>query len=102
MGSVYLGRSRAGRAVTVKVARTELVTEPGFPERFRHETGMARQIGGFWTAAVVDADPEARAPGWPCRTFPAPACTRRCPRRTPWTSLPRCGWLPGLPTGCHP
>ncbi|WP_052371707.1 serine/threonine-protein kinase [Amycolatopsis taiwanensis] len=62
MGSVYLGRTRAGRPVAVKVARAELVAEPDFRERFRREIGMARQVGGFWTGAVVDADPEAERP----------------------------------------
>ncbi|MEO6088960.1 MAG: serine/threonine protein kinase, partial [Umezawaea sp.] len=59
MGSVYLGRSRGGRPVAVKVARAELAESPAFRERFRREIDMARSVGGFWTAAVVDADPDA-------------------------------------------
>ncbi len=62
MGSVYLGRSRGGRPVAVKVARAELAESPAFRERFRREVDMARSVGGFWTAAVVDADPDAERP----------------------------------------
>ncbi len=35
MGTVYLARSRGGRAVAVKVARPELAGDPAFRERFR-------------------------------------------------------------------
>ncbi|MEO6085629.1 MAG: serine/threonine-protein kinase [Umezawaea sp.] len=62
MGAVYLGRSRGGRPVAVKVARAELADSPAFRERFRREVDMARSVGGFWTAAVVDADPDADRP----------------------------------------
>ncbi|MEU5696806.1 serine/threonine-protein kinase [Actinosynnema sp. NPDC020468] len=62
MGSVYLARSRGGRPVAVKVARAELADNPQFRERFRREVEMARAVGGFWTATVVDADPDAERP----------------------------------------
>lgn len=62
MGTMYLGRSPGGRPVAVKVARTELAEDPQFRERFRREVEMARSIGGFWTAAVVDADPDSVRP----------------------------------------
>ncbi|SDS13245.1 serine/threonine-protein kinase [Actinopolymorpha singaporensis] len=62
MGTVYLGTSPGGRAVAVKVARTDLADDPEFRERFRREVAMARSVGGFWTAGVVDADPEAPQP----------------------------------------
>jgi len=62
MGSVYLGRSRGGRPVAVKVARAELAESPEFRERFRREVAMARSVGGFWTATVVGADPDAPRP----------------------------------------
>ncbi|WP_265867295.1 protein kinase [Streptomyces sp. SKN60] len=63
MGVVYLGRSRSGRAVAVKVVRPELGTDPEFLRRFAHEVAAARRVGGFHTAPVVDADPEGR-PAW--------------------------------------
>ncbi|MFE9732453.1 protein kinase [Streptomyces sp. NPDC005863] len=62
MGTVYLARSRGGRAVAVKVARAELAGDPHFRARFRAEVEAARKVGGFHTAQVVDADPEAVAP----------------------------------------
>ncbi|KAK1179011.1 serine/threonine-protein kinase [Streptomyces sp. NBS 14/10] len=62
MGTVYLARSRGGRAVAVKVARPELAADPHFRARFRVEVEAARRVGGFHTAPVVDADPDAAAP----------------------------------------
>ncbi|GGP71671.1 serine/threonine-protein kinase [Saccharothrix coeruleofusca] len=62
MGSVYLARSRGGRPIAVKVAKPELADSPQFRERFRREVEMARLVGGFWTATVVDADPDAERP----------------------------------------
>ncbi|MFJ9968054.1 serine/threonine-protein kinase [Streptomyces avermitilis] len=62
MGIVYLARSRGGRPVAVKVARAELAQDPAFRERFRAEVTAARRVGGFHTAPVVDADPDAPLP----------------------------------------
>ncbi|MFF6998450.1 serine/threonine-protein kinase [Streptomyces sp. NPDC008313] len=62
MGTVYLARSRGGRPVAVKVAKPELARDPEFRERFRAEIAAARAVGGFHTAPVVDADPDAAAP----------------------------------------
>ncbi|WP_277922074.1 MULTISPECIES: serine/threonine-protein kinase [unclassified Streptomyces] len=72
MGTVYLARSRGGRAVAVKVARPELAADPSFRERFRAEVAAARQVGGFHTAQVVDADPEADAPWLATAYIPGP------------------------------
>ncbi|MFF4426510.1 protein kinase [Streptomyces sp. NPDC001549] len=68
MGVVYLGRSRSGRAVAVKVVRPELSTEPGFRRRFADEVAAARRVGGFHTAPVVDADPDGE-PAWLVTAF---------------------------------
>ncbi|MFI6150795.1 serine/threonine-protein kinase [Streptomyces sp. NPDC051109] len=62
MGQVYLGESRSGRRVAVKVVRPEIASDPGFRARFRREVEAAKAVGGFWTATVVDADPEAETP----------------------------------------
>ncbi|GAA1356540.1 serine/threonine-protein kinase [Saccharothrix algeriensis] len=72
MGSVYLARSRGGRPVAVKVARAELADNPQFRERFRREVEMARSVGGFWTATVVGADPDADRPWMATEYVPGP------------------------------
>jgi eukaryotic-like serine/threonine-protein kinase len=72
MGTVYLGTSPGGRAVAVKIARTELANDPEFRERFRREVEMARSVGGFWTATVVDADPDATRPWLATEYVPGP------------------------------
>ncbi|MBB5959401.1 serine/threonine protein kinase [Saccharothrix tamanrassetensis] len=72
MGSVYLARSRGGRPVAVKVARAELADNPEFRERFRREVEMARSVGGFWTATVVGADPDADRPWMATEYVPGP------------------------------
>ncbi|MFF2846150.1 serine/threonine-protein kinase [Streptomyces sp. NPDC058001] len=72
MGTVYLARSRGGRAVAVKVARSELASDPHFRERFRIEVEAARSVGGFHTAPVVDADPTAPTPWLATAYVPGP------------------------------
>ncbi len=72
MGTVYLARSAGGRRVAVKVARPELAEDARFRERFRNEVAMARAVGGFWTAAVVDADPDAPRPWLATEFVPGP------------------------------
>ncbi|WP_454854761.1 protein kinase domain-containing protein [Promicromonospora soli] len=62
MGVVYLGRSRGGRAVAVKVVSPELSADDRFRRRFEREVAAARRVGGFYTAAVVDADTGAERP----------------------------------------
>ncbi|MFE6038712.1 ABC transporter substrate-binding protein [Streptomyces sp. NPDC056452] len=63
MGRVYLGSSTSGRMVAVKVVRAELAEDPDFQRRFAREVEAARRVTGFFTAAVVDADP-AGSPAW--------------------------------------
>ncbi|USQ89924.1 serine/threonine-protein kinase (plasmid) [Streptomyces phaeoluteigriseus] len=63
MGRVYLGRSASGRAVAVKVVRAELAENAMFRQRFAREVEAARRVTGFFTAAVVDAEPEG-SPAW--------------------------------------
>ncbi|WEB43629.1 protein kinase [Streptomyces yunnanensis] len=58
MGRVYLGRSKGGRLVAVKVVRPELAEERGFRRRFAREVDAARRVNGLFTAGVVDADPD--------------------------------------------
>jgi hypothetical protein len=62
MGHVYLARSPGGRAVAIKVVRPELAAKRGFRDRFAREVAAARGVSGVFTAAVVDADPDAELP----------------------------------------
>ncbi|MEV7090485.1 serine/threonine-protein kinase [Streptomyces sp. NPDC093085] len=62
MGDVYLARSERGRTVAVKLVREELAAQEEFRARFRYEVAAARQVGGHWTAPVLDADTEAAVP----------------------------------------
>ncbi|MCX5332571.1 serine/threonine-protein kinase [Streptomyces sp. NBC_00140] len=62
MGQVYLARSDRGRTVAVKLVREELAAQEEFRARFRQEVQAARQVGGYWTAPVLDADTEAGVP----------------------------------------
>ncbi|ARQ68980.1 bifunctional serine/threonine-protein kinase/ABC transporter substrate-binding protein [Streptomyces marincola] len=62
MGRVFLARSPGGRPVAVKVVRIELAEDPRFRDRFAREVAAARRVNSFFTAGVVDADPEAMPP----------------------------------------
>ncbi|WP_243789094.1 serine/threonine-protein kinase [Saccharopolyspora gloriosae] len=76
MGAVYLARSRGGRGVAIKVVRPELADDGEFRERFRREVDMARSVGGFWTATVIDADTEAQQPWLATEYVPGPTLHR--------------------------
>ncbi|MFC9757778.1 MFS transporter [Streptomyces sp. NPDC056921] len=75
MGLVYLGRSEAGRTVAVKVVQAEHAQHPEFRKRFTREVAAARRVGGTWTAAVLDADTEARVPWVATQYIPGPDLT---------------------------
>ncbi|WP_210580615.1 serine/threonine-protein kinase [Streptomyces sp. GESEQ-4] len=62
MGQVFVARSDRGRTVAVKLVREELAAQEEFRARFRQEVQAARQVGGDWTAPVLDADTEAAVP----------------------------------------
>ncbi len=76
MGQVYLGRSAAGRLVAVKTIKVDLAEEAGFRTRFAQEVAAARKVSGFFTAAVVEADPEADLPWLATAYVPAPSLAR--------------------------
>ena len=84
MGTVYRSVCpRTGRAVAVKVARPELAADPHFRERFRAEVEAARRVGGFHTAPVVDADPDAEAPWLATAYIPGPTLAELIDRQGP-------------------
>ncbi|MCG0286713.1 WD40 repeat domain-containing serine/threonine protein kinase [Streptomyces sp. PSAA01] len=62
MGRVFVGRSRGGHMVAVKLVHPEIAGDPRFRRRFAQEVDSAQRVGGFYTAQVVDADPGADPP----------------------------------------
>ena len=62
MGQVFLGQSPGGRLVAVKLIHADLAADREFRARFAREVAAARHVSGMFTAAVVDADPEAPRP----------------------------------------
>jgi serine/threonine protein kinase len=76
MGQVYLARSAAGRLVAIKTIKPELAEEEGFRTRFAQEVAAARRVSGFFTAAVVEADPDADVPWLATAYVPAPSLRR--------------------------
>ncbi|MFJ1703255.1 PQQ-binding-like beta-propeller repeat protein [Kitasatospora sp. NPDC088346] len=73
MGLVYLARSASGRRVAIKTVRSELAEDDLFRVRFAREIAAAKTVGGFYTAAVVDADADAAVPWLATAYVPAPS-----------------------------
>ncbi|MFJ6696248.1 PQQ-binding-like beta-propeller repeat protein [Streptomyces sp. NPDC091272] len=72
MGTVYLGASPSGREVAVKVIHEQYSADPDFRTRFRQEIAAARRVSGAFTAAVLDADPDAVRPWMATQYVPGP------------------------------
>jgi hypothetical protein len=68
MGRVYLGQSLTGKRVAIKVVRPELVEEPEIRRRFAREVAAVRAVNPLFSAALVDADPDAAVP-WLASTY---------------------------------
>ncbi|MFI5801677.1 serine/threonine-protein kinase [Streptomyces sp. NPDC051561] len=73
MGTVFLGRSPGERPVAIKVIHPEFAADPAFRLRFAREIEAVRRVGGFHTAAVVDADAEAAHPWLVTEYIPGPS-----------------------------
>ncbi len=77
MGQVFLGRSRRGRTVAVKLVHAQLAHDPEFRRRFRAEVAAARRVGGSGRRRSWTPTPRRTRPGSPPDTSPDPRCTRR-------------------------
>ncbi|MEU1176285.1 PQQ-binding-like beta-propeller repeat protein [Streptomyces sp. NPDC005820] len=77
MGVVYLGRSRSGREVAVKLVHAQYAEDAVFRARFRQEIEAVRKVSGAFTAPVVDADPEAVRPWMATQYVPGAALSAR-------------------------
>jgi len=73
MGQVYLGRSPGGRLVAIKVIRPEVAEDGEFRARFAREVAAARNVSAIFTAAVIDADPDAETPWMATVYVPGPS-----------------------------
>ncbi|GAA1254896.1 hypothetical protein GCM10009665_51900 [Kitasatospora nipponensis] len=83
MGQVYLGRSPGGRLVAVKMVNPDLAHDPDFRRRFAQEVAAARKVGGFYTAQVVDANPDADPPWSVAAYIPGPTLHQAVQRLGP-------------------
>ncbi|MEU5583361.1 protein kinase [Streptomyces huasconensis] len=68
MGTVFLARTASGRPVAIKLIHRQFADDEEFRIRFRQEIAAARRVSGAFTAAVIDADPEAAHP-WMATTY---------------------------------
>ena len=68
MGRVLLGVAPDGRLVALKQVHAEFARDARFRARFRHEVQASQRVSGAFTAAVMDADPDAETP-WLASVF---------------------------------
>ncbi|MFJ6694992.1 serine/threonine-protein kinase [Streptomyces sp. NPDC091272] len=68
MGTVFLARTDSGRPVAIKLIHQQYAGDDEFRIRFRQEVAAARRVSGAFTAAVVDAAPDAEQP-WMATTY---------------------------------
>ncbi|MBF6330439.1 serine/threonine-protein kinase [Nocardia transvalensis] len=73
MGRVLLGRAPDGRLVAVKMIHRHLAQNPEFRARFRLEVQASQRVTGAYTAAVMDADPDATDPWLASIYVPGPS-----------------------------
>ncbi|MFD3869404.1 serine/threonine-protein kinase [Streptomyces sp. NPDC058623] len=76
MGRVLLAVAADGRLVAVKEVHPELAEDAGFRARFRREVAASRKVSGAYTAAVMDADPEAQVPWLASAFVPGPTLSQ--------------------------
>ncbi|MFE8915392.1 PQQ-binding-like beta-propeller repeat protein [Streptomyces globisporus] len=77
MGTVFLARTSSGRPIAIKLIHQQFAGDDEFRIRFRQEVAAARRVSGAFTAAVVDAAPEADQP-WMATTYiEGPTLARR-------------------------
>ncbi|MFJ1759177.1 serine/threonine-protein kinase [Amycolatopsis sp. NPDC088138] len=68
MGRVLLGVAPDGRLVALKQVHPEFAHNARFRTRFRQEVQASQRVSGAFTAAVMDADPDAETP-WLASVF---------------------------------
>ncbi|QWF80826.1 serine/threonine protein kinase [Amycolatopsis sp. CA-230715] len=73
MGRVLLGVASDGRLVAVKQVHPSFAHDDGFRSRFKREVEASRMVSGAYTAAVMDADPDAQIPWLASVYVPGPS-----------------------------
>ncbi len=73
MGEVFLGLSPGNRLVAVKLMNPVFISDDNFRRRFRQEIEACHSVGGFHTAQVVEADPDAARPWMVTAYVPGPS-----------------------------
>ncbi|TGA96987.1 serine/threonine-protein kinase [Streptomyces sp. MZ04] len=85
MGTVFLARTASGRPVAIKLIHQQFAGDEEFRIRFRQEVAAARRVSGAFTAAVVDADPEAEHPWMATAYIEGHTLAQRIAKRGPLT-----------------
>lgn len=83
MGTVFLARTSSGRPVAVKLIHQHFAGDDEFRIRFRQEVAAARRVSGAFTAAVVDAAPEAEQPWMATAYIEGPTLSQRIAAQGP-------------------
>ncbi|MEU9497881.1 serine/threonine-protein kinase [Streptomyces sp. NPDC048196] len=83
MGTVFLARTSSGRPVAIKLIHPQFAADDEFRTRFRQEVAAARRVSGAFTAAVVDAAPEAEQPWMATSYIQGPTLARRIATKGP-------------------
>jgi serine/threonine protein kinase len=85
MGRVYLARSASGEQFALKMIHQFLSDDVQFRRRFEREVMAARRVTGEHTAALVDADPDARPPWMAVEYVDGPTLTELIDQGGPLT-----------------
>lgn len=76
MGDVYLGTTRRGQQVAIKLIRGAQLHDDEFRARFRREVRAAAKVRSPFIANLVDADPDADLPWLATEYVPGPTLSQ--------------------------
>lgn len=87
MGQVYQGETPAGRLVAVKLMHLQHAADGEWRRRFAQEIAAATLVGGFHTAQVIDADPDAELPWMATAYIPGPSLAAKVNEHGPLAAV---------------
>ncbi|MEU4386940.1 serine/threonine-protein kinase [Promicromonospora sp. NPDC023805] len=76
MGDVYLGTTRRGEQVAIKLIRGAQLHDDEFRTRFRREVRAAAKVRSRFIANLIDADPDAELPWLATEYVPGPTLSQ--------------------------